>query len=196
MSFLSMAGCVIDQVMLDKLARMQAPVVKTFAAHVGRKISWDHVHWLYIQAQADYHRGLVGIPENVQEMLWVTDLLHGSEHLLWLGLICYNRASLEHVMLRFNSTQAQGISELHRMWERFCGPVETPTTELKAEFDSRLEGANLPIHDAADYARRVEQIQPGTCDDRDGLQSVFANVSAVPTVVYSWDPPGAFTPPQ
>ena len=197
-----MSTCFLDRTIIDKLMKMGRPDEESFVREFeeGQQIPWSMVHWIYLRAQAARCRAMVDLHQNVQEMLWVTDVLHRHEHLLWFGLLCYDRLTLDHVTLCYDHTRSQGVAYLHRLWEHFKIPhesyapvaTETPTPELRAEFHPQLVGTGAPVQNAADYARYVHQIKPQAEDDQTGLQTAFANVSSAPTVVYSWDS-GAFT---
>ena len=186
----------LDQTIIEKLMKMSRPdeesFVRAFAEHLGQQIPWSMVHWIYLRAQAARYRAMVDLHQSVQEILWVTDILHGHKHLLWFGLLCNDRLALDHVTICYDHTRSQGVAYLHRLWEHLKIPDETPTPELRAGFHPQLAGIGVPVQTAAEYARRVHQIKPQAEDDQTGLQTAFANVSSAPTVVYSWDS-GAFT---
>lgn len=198
-----MSTCCLDRTVIDKLAKMSRPdeefFVKEFEEHFNQQIPWSMVHWLYLRAHAAQHRAMANLHPNVQEMLWAAEVLHGHKHLLWFGVLCGDYRALEHVIFCYDQVRSQGITYLHHLWEHFKRPAdvatETPTPELRAEFHPQLAGTGAPVQNAADYARRVHQIKPQTEDDRVGLQTAFANVPTVPTVVYSWDS-GAFAAPE
>ena len=187
-----MSTCFLDQTIIDKLTKMSRADEEPFVREMrpGQQIQWSMVHWVYLGAQAARYRARVDLHQNVQEMLWATDVLHGHKHLLWFGILCHDHLTLDHVTRCYDHARSQGVAYLHRCWEYFKMPqsvsTETPTPELRAEFDPQL----APVQNAADYARCVHQIKPQS--EGSGLQTAFANVSNAPTVVYSWDS-GAFT---
>ena len=194
-----MSTCFLDRTIIDKLMRMSRPdeesFVREFEEHIGQQIPWSMVHWIYLRAQAARYRAMVDLHQSVQIPLWIIEVLHGHDHLLCFGVLCYDRPTLDHVTLCYDQTRSQGVAYLHRLWDHFQIPhvaTETPTPELRAEFHPQLVGTGTPVQNAADYARCVHQIKPQTEDNRTGLQAAFANVSSAPSVVYSWDS-GAFT---
>ena len=192
-----MSTCFLDRSIFDKLMKMSGPTeesfVMVFEEHVNKQIPWSAVHWVYLRARAAHCRSKIDLPESVQEILWVTDVLHEHTHLLWFGILCQNHITFNHVVNCFNQIRIQGAAHLHHLWEHFKPPLgdpvatETPTPQLKSEF--QLAGKDAPVRNVTDNKRCVQ-------NDGSGLETAFANVSSIPTVVYSWDNPGAFTNPE
>lgn len=207
-----MSTCFLDRNLLDKIVRMDrefgGPFGRVFVEHADQQINWTKIPWLYLNAQATRHRAMADYNEPVQEMLWMEEIIHGSQHWMWFGILCHDATILDQTILAYNRIRRGGISYLHRMWVHLKAPelhvlpdgsydppsVEAPTSQLKAEFGTLLAADPTPIRDRADYERRMEQIQPQSSLMVGGLQTAFANVPTAPPVVYSWDQCGAFAP--
>ncbi len=196
-----MSACFLHRDLLEKIARMDPEEMGAFTAmfegYRDQQVPWDRLHWLYIRAQAERYRTMTDYNETVRQMLWVNNITQTHQHLVWFGILCHDRGTFEMVLRCYDKAREQGIPYLHRLWEHFKIPeaslaAEAPTEELKAEFQPQLVGENAPIQNAADYAQRMKQIGP----QDPGGQSLECLRNAPPTVVYSWDAPGAFAPSE
>ena len=203
------SACFLHRDILEKMARMDPEETGAFTGmfegYRDGHIPWYRLHWLYIRAQAERYRAMTDYNETVRQMLWVNNIMQTHQHLMWFGILCHDRGTLELVLRCYDEVRERGVPYFHRVWEHFktfeasngrmVHPLaaEAPTEELKAEFHPQLVAENAPIRNAADYAQRMKQIGP----QEPGGQTVGTEclANAPPTVVYSWDCPTRQTAP-
>lgn len=182
------------------------PFGRVFEQHVEQQVAWAQVPWLYLRAQWARHRAMVDYHEQVTKMLWTDEILHGWQHYLWFGILCHDAAALDTVLHAYEHIRSGGVPYLHRLWEYFGAPQmtvlpdgsyippsrETPTSQLRAEFEASMRGENAPILSRDDYEQRMNRIQPRETEQSAlNLPRAFGSVPTIPPVVYSWDNGGA-----